>query len=249
MRTALLLGRFHAVTRAQAAWLGVLAAGLVASSCKCSAPPPPQPAPPAVPVESRPSVPASHAAFWAWVSQHLDELKAIKTGQEPAAFQLKAQLAQVNPQLVYELGVKKQPFEVIISADGNQALFPLVKELVAAAPKLDGATAIAFRPRKPATTSIESEYGMLSGTDLSFEPQGDEERPGLIALVVHVKGLTPANRDGYEKMAFTLIEAVVGEYDMETRIGGLAFVAATQSPAPGAKPLADLPAFVDSTRH
>jgi hypothetical protein len=231
------------------AWPCVLALLLTASSCKRDAPPPPAPPPSAAPVESRPPVPASHAAFWSWVGQHLAELKAVKTGQEPVAHQLKAQLAQVHPALVYELGVGKRPFEVIISADGKTELFPLVKALVAAAPPLDGATAVAFRPRKPATTSIESEYGTLSGADLSFEPQGDEEKPGFIALVVHVKGLTPANRDGYERMAFTLIEAVVGEYDMETRIGGLAFVAATQSPAPGAKPLAELPAVVDGAGH
>jgi len=219
------------------AWLCVLT--LCVASCKKDSPPPPPAAAPTALTK------APDDAFWAWVGQHLAELKAVRTGQEAVAAQLAVELRKVNPGLAWELGRDASVLELVISADGKQELFPVVKALVAKAPPLAGVKVTAFRPRKPATKDITSDRGTLSVADLSFAPLEDQQKPGLIALVVSVRGLTPENKDVYENMAFALLEALVGEYDIETRIGGIEFVPTEQSPAPGAKPVTELPAFVD----
>jgi hypothetical protein len=189
--------------------------------------------------------PASHVAFWAWVSQHLAELKAVKTGQEPIAAQLGAEVEKVDPGLTYELSIGQTPFELIISADGKKELFPLVRQLVEAAPPLEGTKVIAFRPRKDTSTEFQSEHGKMAGGDLSFIASRDEEKAGLIALTVFVKGMTSSNRDAFENTAFMILELAVGEFDIETKIGAIDFRPTAISPAPGAKALAELPGVVD----
>ncbi|MEW6434431.1 MAG: hypothetical protein AB1730_23265 [Myxococcota bacterium] len=149
---------------------------LALSVCKQEAPAPvavPLPAPKAVPAPAPKVDPV--ADLWAWVPAHLDELKAVQTGQEPAADALGGKLDAIDPGLTFELGLGREPFELIISADGK-------KELEEAA-----------------------------------------------------KGA-----------AFLLLEAVVGEFDLETKIGGIQILAAPKRAPAGAKPLADLPGAVDA---
>ncbi|HEY0882247.1 MAG TPA: hypothetical protein VGD87_11980, partial [Archangium sp.] len=123
-------------------WCFVFAV-VVFSGCKKEAPPP---SPPAPTVTAKPADP--DAAFWAWAAAHLDELKAVKSGREPVIEDLSRELDKVHAGLAFELGAGKDPFELIISGDGDKALFPVAKRLAAAAPALPGTKVIALRPRK-----------------------------------------------------------------------------------------------------
>src|SRR5690349_9585027 len=112
-------------------------AALALVACKKS----PEAEPPVAVVDKDP-------AFWKWVAANVDGLKAVKTGREPVTEQLSQHLESIAPGLVFELGVGREEFELIISADGKKDLFPVVKRLVSAAPQLPGTKVIAFRPRK-----------------------------------------------------------------------------------------------------
>ncbi|MEW5739875.1 MAG: hypothetical protein AB1938_13165 [Myxococcota bacterium] len=225
-------------------WGCGLAVLLGAASCKREAPTPaaaPVPAAPK-PADQR----ARFASFWAWAAEHLAELKKVETGREPVVESLGAELEKVDPGLTYELGLGKPVFELIISADGKKALFPLVKALVAAAPTLEGTTVIAFRPRKDADFRLKVGDVAVGGPDVSFVAQKDAERPGMIAVTAYVKGLTKENLEAVENGTFLLIEAVVGEYDLATKLGAIDVQPLPATPPEGAKPLAELPAVVDA---
>ncbi|MFZ5440586.1 MAG: hypothetical protein ACOZQL_11295 [Myxococcota bacterium] len=209
------------------------------AGCKKDAPAPP------APVAQPKSTAEADAAFWAWVRAHLAELQQVKTGREPVTAELTAQLEKIEPGLVFELGVGHEPFEFIISADGSVERFATVKRLVAAAGELPGTKVIAFRPRKDIDGfSMTLGTQKLGGSSLWFTAQKDQ-KPGLIAVTVYVEGMTGELPEPVRNAAFMLLEAAVGEFDLETKIGAIDIVAAPEKPAPPLRKLKELPAVID----
>lgn len=214
--------------------------------CKKDAPPTPAPAP--VPVVV--SAAERDRAFWKWVAAHVEELKQVKTGHEPVTDGLSAELEKVEPGLVFELGVGREAFELIISADGEKQRFPTVKRLVAAAGELPGTKVIAFRPRKDIDgfSMQVGEKQKLSGANLWFTSAEDPEKPGLLAVTLSVEGLTEGSPDALREASFMLLEAAVGEYDLETKIGAIDIVPAPTKPTAEMKKLKELPALLDARK-
>lgn len=227
-------------------WLSLLVVLATLAGCKKDSPPPPPAAPAPAPVVVKASDAERDRAFWTWVAAHLDELKAVKTGHEPVTEALSKELEKVEPGLVFELGVGTKTFELIISADGDQKHFPMVKRLVAAATPLPGTTVIAFRPRKEVDGfSMQLGEQKLGGSNLWFTAKPDAEHPGLIAVTLYVEGMTDATAEQMKNAAFMLLEAAVGEFDLETKIGVIDIVAAPARPTAGQKKLKELPATLD----
>lgn len=219
-----------------------LCAVLALSGCKKS--PEPEALPPA-PVEA--PAPDPSPAFWAWIAANLEALEAVKTGQEPVTKELARELKKVDPRLVFELGIGREPFELIISADGNKALFAQVKKFVATAPQIPGAKVIAFRPRKPIEGfSMKVGERTLAGTDLWFVAGADPNRKGLLGVDVFVVGMKGERDEPLQDAAFMMLEATVGEFDLETKIGEIQFKPAPASLELPLKPLKELPATVDA---
>lgn len=186
------------------------------------------------------------AAFWKWVAANVEGLKAVKSGHEPVTEQLAAQLEMVAPGLVFELGVGREAFELIISADGKKDLFPVVQRLVAAAPKLPGTTVIAFRPRKDIDGfSMEVGAGKISGKELWYVASADPDRKGLVAVDVFVSGMKSDDDDAMKNAAFMLLEAAVGEFDLETKVGTIEIKQAPPKIEAPLKPLKELAAALD----
>jgi hypothetical protein len=84
----------------------------------------------------------------------------------------------------------------------------------------------------------------LSAGDLWFVAAHDE-RQGMIALTIYVRGLTPQNEVGVKQAAFLLLDSLLGEYDIETRVGGIEWKPAPDQPAPPLRSIRELPATVD----
>jgi hypothetical protein len=196
---------------------------------------------------AKPAVVDRDPAFWKWIAANVEGLKAVKTGREPVTDQLSQELEKVEPGLVFELGIGREPFELIISADGKKELFPVVKRLVAAAPEIPGTKVIAFRPRKDIDGfSMQIGEGKLAGKDLLFVAGPDLDRKGLIAVDLFVQGMKSEDDEARRNAAFMLLEASVGEFDLETKIGGIEIKPAPDKADPALKPLKDLPATLDS---
>ncbi len=211
--------------------LVVAAVLLVFAACKKDPPPPATDA-------------ERDAAFWAWTAANLDELRAVKTGSEPVASALAEQLERVDKRLAFELGVGKDAFEFIISADGNPAAFGVVKRLVAAAPPLKGVKVIAFRPRKGPGFQLDVAGTKVGFDDVLFTVEADPSRPSLVAVTLYLKQLDDTNRQAFLNAAFILLELALGEYDVATKVGQLELKALPEGDAT-LKALSELPAVVD----
>lgn len=239
--------------------------GLVA--CKkekaADAPPAPQPAeqkapatPEAAPADETPQVPpkveapkpldaAAASAFWAWVPGQLDALHAVQTGKEPVVAELGEKLKAIDEGLTFELGLGRTPMQLIISADGDRSRFDLVEQLTKAAPAIEGLEVVAFRPRKDDQLSLAVGGVSLSGADLSFAARPDADKPELMSLEVYVKGLGGEKDADLKEAAYLLLEAALGEKDLETKVGVIDFLPPLAEPKEGLRPLSELPAAMD----
>ncbi|MGV3620987.1 MAG: hypothetical protein ACO1OB_09220 [Archangium sp.] len=184
------------------------------------------------------------ADFWKWVGAHVAELKAVKTGQEPVVTELSAELEKAAPGLVFELGVGTDPFEFVISADGIKDRFDDVKRLTGNAPQIPGMKVIAFRPRKT-IDGFEMHIGslQLAAADVKYVSRQSD---GKTSLDLYVEGFNAETKEDVTRAGFVLLDATIGEYDMETKIGAIEFHG---MPAPeGSKPLPSLPAELDGQK-
>jgi hypothetical protein len=187
----------------------------------------------------------STAAFWRFVQSNADALKRCRKADEPVAQKLEQALHRVNPDLTFDLGVGMKPFELVISADGDKSLFPAVRRLVKAAPDLPGIKVVAFRPRGAARLELQISGVSLSAQDLCFVARRDT-KPGLIALTMFVRGLTADNEEALTKAGYLLLDNLLGEYDVETKIGAIDWNPAPEHPAPPLRSAIDLAAVVDA---
>ena len=139
-----------------------------------------------------------------------------------------------------EIGKEGEDRELVISADGKKELFPLVQKVYAARPTVAGWKIVAFRQRD-AGFAIEMNGLSLEPNKVRFagEREGDK-----LSIELFVPGYDDS--DGMKQALFVLLDHTVGEYDMETKIGGIDFAPLAKAPA-SAQPLAALPALIDRT--
>ncbi len=179
--------------------------------------------------------------FWQWVQKNEARLaEAAAKDPVPVMKELQDRLDAEEEDLVIELALGETPPSIVISADGNSALFGAVKRVAAAAPKLKSWKVIAFRPRRPFDGTLEIDDAKFKLSDFSFRELG--RAVGKIDLEIAVRGRTRLNAEQVDRAAFLVLDTVLGEYDTETKIGVIDFVSA---PTKAHRPLNELAAIVD----
>ncbi len=161
------------------------------------------------------------AQFWRWFVENSGTIATSSDMEGPVFERLTEQLRAVNPGLVWELGSEGPGHEIVISADGIREIFPIVERVVAAAPRIPGWKVTAFRPRKSLDGfTIEMDGIRVDPREIRFELDlGDEGRADLSLYV-------PGYREGEERImraTYILLDAALGERDVETRIGAIDF--------------------------
>lgn len=95
-------------------------------------------------------------AFWTWVARNV---ATINNDPATASKELSTRLATVDPGLVWEVTPSKDGSrpQLVIPADGDEELFPKVREVVNAAPQFEGLEVLAFKQR-----------GLVDGTKIDL---------------------------------------------------------------------------------
>lgn len=161
-------------------------------------------------------------AFWEWFGKNEQvyyELAEVK--QEKAMNELYKRLQKVNKHLAYEFSYEllEGKREFVISADGMVEAFDDVLDLVDAAPELEGFVVIPFR--QPNEEEFAVTYGAVevSQDDLYYTAEDN----GDFDLTIYAKGLSADNEDEYIPAIFILLDSLIGEFYVGTRIGELDF--------------------------
>ena len=186
------------------------------------------------------------AALWEWFTLNAVHFRDPQTPKEAAIAELSEKLHAIEPGLVFEFTVHDGAAdELVISADGIRDLFPIVLEVVGAAPQLPGWRILPFRQPGNIDASIEMNGHHLGPDDIWFivEPEREGNR-----LTLFVRGLSERNRDEVTGAVFVLLDNALGEYIVET---GLSSV--NVEPLPTSKqhlrPFVDLPQCVKRNPH
>jgi hypothetical protein len=191
------------------------------------------------------AAPASRVAtFWAWFTDHAAALRAEKDLRKTMT-EISDELEKASPGVFAEIGGDGDNRTLVLSVDGKKDLFPQVMELHDARPTVPGWTIVAFRQRaKPGDPGLTLEMG-----DQKIEPGKMKFAGTRAGAKLDIDVFIPGHATDKEmaRIGFVILDHVVGEYDMETKIGGIEFAPLDKAPA-GAKPLTELPAMVDALK-
>ncbi len=171
--------------------------------------------------------------FWIWFRDNAESIApqgATVQGRE--ADDLTERLQLIDNKLVWEILPSASPKQLVISADGNADLFPTVRKVVAAAPKIPGWTIVSLRQPGPT--------GVMQYQDARADPDKilytTKERDGKLDIELFVPGVKGEAGDNQVGAIFLLLDTLIGELLVETRIGSLDFFGVELAPK-SAKPL------------
>jgi hypothetical protein len=184
--------------------------------------------------------PSSGDPFWSYFVAHAPQLAAEPL--EAAMGDLQHAIDPVYPGVIVELGAEGAKHTLVLSADGDRAVFPTIQALWAHRPTVPGWNVVAFRQRETARplSSIQRADRTLDPNTLRFvaEHTGDK-----LDVVVFAPGYT--ERDA--PLVYIALDHAVGEYDVEMRIGAISIAPLERAPA-AARPFVELPAALDALR-
>ena len=158
--------------------------------------------------------------FWKWFSQNQNELYHYEKNQQILFDELTKKLKNIDSNLTFEFSPIHADSirEFTISADGLKESFPTVMRLLDKAPKMPKWKINAFRQRVPGD-GIQIAYDdslKISYDDIYFRYVKDS---GKIDLELYIRNYK--RKSGFDNAVFILLDALIGEYDMETRISGI----------------------------
>jgi hypothetical protein len=184
------------------------------------------------------------ADFWIWFEKNSQDYYRLKEENLNSLFnKLSKQLSKINEDLAFEFSVDliEGKREFIISADGILSAFPDVIDLVENAPQLDGFKIIAFRQKSAVDDISTIEYDDISlGADdvyFTYRKNGD-----TLDIVLYLRGYD-SDFEEWENAAFILLDTIIGEYDVATKIGSIDMLPYKESP--NLKSILELPSLID----
>lgn len=188
----------------------------------------------------------AEARFWSWFQQNASRVARFEQDQERVFNELQTELQRVHPGLTFEIGpVTDGTRKLVVSADGIREHFPAVQALVAAAPSTPGWRVVAFRQRKSSVHHVRMGDLSLGPEDVWFKARG---QPGKrLDVELFIRGYAPEEHQRFAQVGYLMLDDVLGEFDVETKVGGIGFAPLPDAPeVKGLKPLPALAAEVDA---
>jgi hypothetical protein len=181
--------------------------------------------------------------LWQWFSANRHRFE-VEEPEMDAYKDLTLMLKSVDKGLAYEIA-KGNLWELAISADGSPELIPTVEKIVSCAPKVEGWHIVAFRQPSVEPLVIAVYDVELTAENVFFSVESGAK--GVVDLVLYLPGIADENFRHLAHCAMLLMESLVGELDVMTRIGEIEYEAADDLPAT-AFPLSELPRVVAELR-
>ena len=183
--------------------------------------------------------------FWEWFCKNSAEIFDFEKDQEAIFDKIQAELGKIDVNLTFEISSKKDSKrDFILSADGILSLFPVVEALFSAKPALPEWNFVKFRPRRVIGNSIHLGNIELFPRDVRFLLVDEEDDENdKIGIVLFLRGF-----DGsalFNQIGFLFLDECLGEFDVETKVGGISFKDFDSEHFEKSKPIEELPATFD----
>jgi hypothetical protein len=164
-------------------------------------------------------------AFWNWFVKNEARFKKAKETEAAHEFlnELIEQMSPFNPWLKALAGpFDDNTYELIITADGDIALFCKVEELAAAAPSIPGWKITAHKPALGYDTmSIEMHGHIFSGTNMQFYPLNDPDYPDEISIMLVHPDFKQEEYEEFSGGCQIYIQNALGELNFATLIDSM----------------------------
>ena len=180
--------------------------------------------------------------FWDWFEENSELIFHFETDVEHTFGLLRKEIKKVDENLEFEFGpIINDKREFIISANGIKVAFNEVENLYNQKPELEKWIILKFRQRKNIANFNKLTF---EGTTLSIEDiyfllfKGNSE----IGIAFFVKDY---DENIHINMVFLFLDAALGEYDVETKVGAIEFTDFNSEHFSKAMPFIKLPEIFD----
>ena len=187
--------------------------------------------------------------FWDWFKANESSYYSESGNRKELFSELRTQLQAIDENLTFEFTPiqKNHVKELTISADGIASSFPTVSALVTKAPRIRNWKFNAFRQRIPGD-NIEINYEgpgiKIAYNDLYFRYAKDSAKLGL---ELNIRNYTDS--EDFKNATYVLLDGLIGEYDMGTRISSIAFKKLQESKRDTLVRIVELRGIIDSLKH
>ena len=188
--------------------------------------------------------------FWKWFQANEKGLRDFQKNPDKTLTQVLDSAKKIQSGLAIEFEPPKNNIITLtVSADGNRDLFPIVKEIVEKAPKIEGWTFVAFRQRMP---SDKVKGMVLKAQDHELHPDKMKFFPVVsgdsLDIIIYANNVTEENYNQVAYGGLLLIDNILGEYDCVTKVRNYDFqnMPTKQDELKDLKPLLDLAEYVDN---
>jgi len=182
--------------------------------------------------------------FWKWFQKNDDMIFNFERDTEAVFDKLSAALAKVDPELTFEFSPVRDngKREFVISAGGIKKSFPSVELLFDSSPELNHWKIVKYRPRRTPLNDLN--YGGISvkADDVFYNIYKDEEKLGV---VLFFDGYKENESTVYGNLGYLFLDEVLGEYDVETKLGFIEFHSKNSEYFEGSRPIKELAEHVD----
>ena len=148
--------------------------------------------------------------FWQYFQKRESELAKIDTADHPVYDELLEKLQSIDSGLWFEFHTEPGRNELIITADGCTSLFPLVEEVVSAAPNIPGWTIIPLKPKSGFPKTAHWKNLKITISDVVFDPLECEGSDDL-GIRIFVPGIRSENIEDAHNAILRAIDHGLGE--------------------------------------
>ena len=191
--------------------------------------------------------PKTLAEFWRWFEANDDDLFHLEQNPKDIFDRLTEAMHRVDQNLTFEFSLVLEDGcrEFIISAAGNKSSFQSVEALYATSPCLPRWTFIRFRQRRD-LNDLKMQYAshLIKASQVHYAIFKDR-KPGKVGIMLFLDGYSVKDRDTWDQIGYLLIDAALGEYDVETHVGEILFFSHNSEYFHKARTLAELPSHFD----
>ncbi|MDR2600403.1 MAG: hypothetical protein LBC73_09020 [Oscillospiraceae bacterium] len=156
--------------------------------------------------------------FWKWFEKYSELIFDFENDLEKTFGLLSTELKKVDKNLTFEFGpVENNRREFILSANGLRESFGEVEKLFNQKPELEKWKMIKFRPRKESDCTIKINDMEISPKDIFYTLFADGEKIGILVFIEKYN----ENIELYGQVTFLFLDTLLGEYDVETKVGAI----------------------------
>lgn len=171
--------------------------------------------------------------FWDWFRLHATRLRCIRSSQTPEYAEIEQRLKTIG-NVDFEIGggPEASDLEFVLTVHGDSDRFPLIDEIAAGAPRIEGWRICALKPPLRENLKIRFEGQPVESQDLwvklSSEMPG-QDKPTL--FICYRDFDEPERTDAWARGAWILVESYLGERAFASQLGEVEFV--KHPPDPG----------------